>query len=190
MKIGILGGTFDPPHLGHLVAAQDACSALQLDRLIFIPAAQPPHKLDRSVTEAELRLEMLRAALDGNPQFEVSTAELERGGPSYTVATLRELRAKHRGDMLYLLIGVDQVREFGGWREPEEILKLARIVMLARAGTDQLGEAASFVQQAVAVTRIDVSSTMVRGRVAAGEPIRYLVPDAVVQVIEREGLYR
>src|SRR5687767_5650343 len=111
MNIGIFGGTFDPPHLGHLIAAQDSCAALSLDRLIFVPAAIPPHKRDSGVSAPAVRLEMLRAAATDNPAFEISTIELERSGPSYTVDTLRELAAGHPGDRLHLLIGVDQVRE-------------------------------------------------------------------------------
>jgi nicotinate-nucleotide adenylyltransferase len=190
VRIGILGGTFDPPHLGHLIAAQDACAALELDRLIFVPAAEPPHKRDRAVTEARLRLDMLKAAVADNPSFELSTLELQRSGPSYTIATLRELHGRHPADSLYLLIGVDQVREFSTWREPEGILELAEVVMLARAGSEQSIEGADFVRQVVAVTRIDVSSTLIRSRVAAGQSIRYLVPDAVAEIIQREGLYR
>ena len=190
MKIGILGGTFDPPHLGHLVAAQDACSALSLERLIFVPAAEPPHKRDRVVTPAALRLEMLQVAAGDNPSFEISTIELERPGPSYTIATLRELKGQHPEASLHLLIGVDQVREFWTWREPREILEISSVVMLARAGSEQAEEKADFVRQIVPVTRIDVSSTLVRSRVSAGQAIRYLVPDQVIEIIEREGLYR
>jgi nicotinate-nucleotide adenylyltransferase len=147
----------------------------------------PPHKRDRLVTRAETRLEMLRAATAGNEQFRIDTSEIERTGPSYTVDTLRQLN-KDPGDTVFLLIGVDQVREFSTWREPEEILRLARVVMLTRAGDDAPG--ADFVDQTVAVTRLDISSTLVRRRVGAGETIRYLVPDAVAQIIERERLYQ
>lgn len=190
MNIGIFGGTFDPPHTGHLIAAQDACEALSLDRFIFVPAADPPHKRGRGVSGARVRLEMLEAAVAGNPTFEVSTIELERSGPSYTVHTLRELSARFDGSTLHLLIGVDQVREFSSWREWEAVLELAQIVMLTRAGAAEAGQEAPFVRQIVNVTRIDVSSTLVRARVAAGRPIRYLVPDAVEEIIARERLYR
>jgi nicotinate-nucleotide adenylyltransferase len=190
VKIGILGGTFDPPHSGHLIAAQDACLALDLDRLVFVPAADPPHKRDRAITAPGVRLAMLRAAAQDNSSFEISTIELERSGPSYTIATLRELKAGHPEDSLYLLIGVDQVREFWSWREPEQILAISSVIMLQREGSEVSGEKADFVRQVVPVTRIDVSSTLVRERVAAGQPIRYLVPDAVIEIIEREGLYR
>ena len=187
MNIGLFGGTFDPPHIGHLVAAQDACTALALDRLLFIPAAEPPHKRDTRLASAALRLEMLRAATATNPTFEISTIELERSGPSYTVDTLRQLWQQFPHDTLFLLIGVDQVREFATWREPEEILRLAQVVMLTRAGSE--AAPADVVHRTVAVTRVDVSSSLVRARLAAREPIRYLVPDAVAQIIRRERLY-
>lgn len=190
MKIGIFGGTFDPPHIGHVIAAQDACTALALDRFIFMPAAQPPHKQGSGVSDASVRLEMLAAAVAGNPLFEISTIELNRSGPSYTVDTLRQLSAQFREDVLFLLIGVDQVREFATWREPQEVLQLAQLVMLSRSGTDEPGEQNKFVKHTVAVTRIDVSSTLIRRRVAEGQPIRYLVADAVAEIVAREGLYR
>jgi nicotinate-nucleotide adenylyltransferase len=189
-KIGIFGGTFDPPHTGHLIAAQDASEQLQLDRFVFVPAAEPPHKRGKSVTPAPVRLAMLRAAAADNPLFEICTLELERDGPSYTVDTLRELAGQYRGARLQLLIGVDQVRDFAQWREPQAIRELADVVMLTRAGDVEPGPEAAFVKQIVHVTRADISSTLIRERVAAGRPIRYLVPDAVAALIAREGLYR
>lgn len=189
-NIGLFGGTFDPPHTGHLIAAQDASDSLHLERFIFVPAAAPPHKRDEAVTAASLRLEMLRAAVADDPRFEISTVELERTGPSYTVDTLRSLAAQYGGARLHLFIGVDQVREFATWREPDEILELADVVMLTRAGQGESGTEAAFVRRVVAVTRVDISSTLIRERVAAGRPIRYLVPDAVAEIIAREGLYQ
>ncbi len=187
MKIGIFGGTFDPPHIGHLIAAQDACSALSLDRLLFMPAADPPHKRDECVSPPALRLAMLRAALADNERFEISTIELERQGLSYTVDTVRELQHRYTGDELFLLLGVDQIQEFSTWREPEQVQQLARVVMLTRAGQNPKG--AEFVHAVVPVTRIDVSSTLVRERVARGQPIRYLVPSAVAEIIDQNRLY-
>lgn len=190
-RIGIFGGTFDPPHLGHLIVAQDALVALGLERVLFIPAAVPPHKIQREITPAALRLELLRAAVAGDPRFEVSDLELRRAGPSYTVDTLRELQERHPAASLYFLLGVDQFRELHGWREPEAISRLATLAVIGREG--ELGEgsvATRFPHHMVAATRIDISATAVRARVAAGEPIRYLVPERVAAVIEREGLYR
>jgi len=187
VRLGVFGGTFDPPHIGHLIVAQDAWSALGLDQVLFIPAAEPPHKLDRTITPAPLRLAMLRAAIGTDERFAISDLELRRGGPSYTVDTLRELGSLHRDAELFLLIGADQLREFESWREPEEIRKLATVVGFARGGDDlDAGGAARSIQ----VTRVDVSATEIRRRVADGEPIRYLVPSGVEEIIRREQLYR
>jgi nicotinate-nucleotide adenylyltransferase len=188
-RIGIFGGTFDPPHHGHLIAAADAFHALELDRLLLVPASVPPHKPATGRTSAALRLEMLRAAVAGDRRFEVDDLELRREGPSYTVDTLRELTQRFEGCELFLLIGADMARDLHTWREPAEIARLARLTVLARAG-DQPQPAGGLAALSVPVTRVDISATEVRRRVAAGEPVRYLVPDAVKQIIEREGLYR
>lgn len=188
MKLGVFGGTFDPPHIGHLIAAQDALLLLELDRVLFIPARTPPHKLHGNVSTAELRLRMIQAATTDNACFEVSDVELRRDGPSYTVDTLRELRTSHAGAELYLLLGVDQVREFHTWHQPNEVLRQAHLVMLTRGGVEQPPKS-DIVERRVPVTRIDVSSTMIRQRVAAGQSIQYLVPRAVEKIIAAERLY-
>lgn len=188
MRLGVFGGTFDPPHTGHLVAAQDALLALGLDRVILVPAAAPPHKLERALTGAAIRLDLLRAAVAGDDRFEIDDIELRRPGPSWTVETLRALHARWPAARLFLLIGMDQFLEFGTWREPEEIERLARVAVLSRAGAAAPAGAARHI--AVPVTRMDVTSTEVRRRVAAGLPIRYLVPAAVEELIARFGLYR
>lgn len=190
MRIGLFGGTFDPPHLGHLVVAQDAWWQLSLDRVLFIPAAVPPHKRGRSRSPAAMRLELLRAATDGDPRFEVCDVELRREGPSYTVDTLRELGDRFPGAELFLLLGADQFRELATWREPLEVARLARLVSLSRAGVEAPQSGLGPAYRALEVTRVDVSSTEIRRRVAAGEPIRYLVPAAVEALIRRNGLYR
>lgn len=187
MRLGVFGGTFDPPHVGHLVAAQDALTALRLERVLLVPAAVPPHKLDRSLTPAATRLELLRAAVVGDPRFEIDDIELGRGGPSWTVDTLRAFRGRWPEAQLFLLVGMDQFAEFASWREPDEIARLARIAVLSRAGA---AAPSGGVAVAVEVTRIDIASTEIRRRVAAGLPVRYLVPSAVEALIERYGLYR
>jgi nicotinate-nucleotide adenylyltransferase len=189
VRLGIFGGAFDPPHLGHLVAASDAAQALGLDRVVWVPSARHPFKHGRMGAEAALRLEMVRAAIAGDPRFAADGLELERAGPSYTVDTLRALQARHPAAELYFLTGADNLRELHLWREPDEVARLARLVVLSRAGEGVPG-GARFAARAVAVTRVDVSSTEVRRRVQAGETIRYLVPDAVAALIERHGLYR
>ena len=189
MKVGIFGGTFDPPHFGHLIAAQDAYAELALDKIVFIPARIPPHKQLENVTAAAVRLEMIQAATAGDERFEVSDVELRRTGPSFTVDTLRELRQTRSGDAFFLLLGVDQVQEFQTWREPQRILENAELVMLARGGIEDVPEG-DILHKTVQVTRVDVSSTLIRERVRAGRPIRYLVPAAVEKIIADERLYQ
>ncbi len=189
MRIGVFGGTFDPPHLGHLVVASDACGALGLDRVLWVPSAVPPHKARTVQAPAQARLEMVRAAIEGDARFEASDVELRRPGPSYTVDTLRELADAHPGAELVLLIGADNLREIPKWRDPEGILALARVAVLSRDGAG-VPPGAPIPATAVGVTRVDVSATEVRRRAAAGETIRYLVPDAVRALVERRGLYR
>lgn len=189
MKLGIFGGTFDPVHIGHLIVAQDAWAALGLDRVVFIPAAVPPHKRGRVAAAPELRLEMLRAATAGDARFEVSELELRRPGPSYTVDTLCELRERDPGGALFLLLGVDQFREFHTWREPERIARLANLVVLSRGGAEAARPPIDVPYRWLPVTRVDLSATEIRRRSGAGEPIRYLVPEAVERIIERERPY-
>jgi nicotinate-nucleotide adenylyltransferase len=187
VRIGIFGGTYDPPHQGHLIVAQDAWSSLRLDRVRFMPAAIPPHKAGRTITPAWLRLEMLRAAVAGDPRFEIDPYELERGGRSYTVDTLRALRSREPDTEFVLLIGADQHAEFSTWREADTIPGVARIAVLTRDGAIPAGRDSRF--EWVAVTRIDISSSEIRRRVGAGEPIDYLVPPEVVAAIRAHGLY-
>ena len=189
MRIGILGGTFDPPHLGHLVVASEACEALGLERVLWIPSAEHPFKRGQVRTPAELRLAMVRAAIQDDPRFEACDLELRRKGPSYTVDTLRQLGAAHPDWELYLLVGADVVREMPGWREPAEVARLATIAALTRAG-EGLPEGLPLQATPVAVTRLDVSATEIRRRVAAGQTIRYLVPEPVRILVEEQGLYR
>ena len=194
MRFGLFGGTFDPPHTGHLIAAQDAALALRLDRVLFVPAAVPPHKQHRTITPAEFRLRMLALALSDDTRFTLDPVELERPGPSYTVDTLRELRRRLPGDWT-LLLGADQYEEFATWREPEEVLRLATVGVLERAGTLPRSAPSNVPAEArdgvvrVSVTRVDISSTAIRQRVAAGVSIRYLVPSGVETFIAETGLY-
>jgi nicotinate-nucleotide adenylyltransferase len=190
-RIGVLGGTFDPPHVGHLAVARDAAEALGLTRVLLVVAARPPHKSALPLSPAEVRLAMVEAAVRGDPLLEASDLELRRAGPSYTVDTLRQLRAAHPGARLFLLLGVDQWRALGGWKEPREIAGLATLAVMAREGQHP-GDADPGIgvsYQSVQVRRLDVSSTELRARVRVGRPIRDLVPDPVRNIIEREGLY-
>jgi nicotinate-nucleotide adenylyltransferase len=189
-RIGVFGGTFDPPHVAHLALAEWARVALRLDRVIFMPAALPPHKRRRRITSAVDRVAMTRAAVRGNAAFGVSTLEVRRRGPSYTVDTLRALRKTHPDAALYLLIGEDSLREFDTWYEPKEILRLARLAVAVRPGAparnrrDPGGRIVRLSNPA-----IEVSSSGIRERVRSGKSVRYLVPDAVLWHIEKRGLY-
>lgn len=187
-RIGVLGGTFDPPHVGHLIVASDACDALRLDRLLFIPAAAPPHKPGRVEATPAQRMEMVHAAIAGDARFEADDVELRRDGASYSVDTLRVLRERYPAAELFFILGADQIRDFHTWREPGEVARLATLAAVARAG-DEL-PALGYEPTPVPVTRIDVSSTDIRTRVREGRSIRYLVPVAVIEMIERYGLYR
>jgi nicotinate-nucleotide adenylyltransferase len=196
MRIGILGGTFNPPHLGHLVAAQEAYRELDLDRVVFIPAGIPPHKPVDDEPGPEHRLELCRLAVGDDDRFAVSDLELRRDGPSFTVDTLKTLRTQSPSDDLFLILGGDIAAGLPRWHEPERVLELATVAIAKRRGTakaavqDALaqlkgGERARFFQ----MPRIEISSTMVRRRVRARQPIRYFVPDGVMHYIETHRLY-
>lgn len=192
-RLGVFGGTFDPPHVGHLIVARDVVEALRLDRMLMVPAARPPHKGSDGATPspAEVRLEMLRAAVADDPLLDVEDMELRREGPSYTVDTLEALRERHPHDALHMVIGVDQLAGLATWRRPEAVARLARLAVLARAGADPraVDPGVKVPFDVVPVTRVDVSSTAIRHRVRDGRSVRYLVPEAVSRIIEREGLY-
>lgn len=189
MRIGVFGGTFDPPHHGHLMVAVDAFEALRLDRLLLIPTAVHPFKGASVGALPEVRLEMLRAAIAGDVRLEVDEIEMRRRGPSYTIDTLRALRAREAGAELFLLLGADNLGEFSAWREAGEVARLATLVIIARGG-ENAGPDFPFPARTVPVRRIDISATEIRRRAASGKSLRYLVPEAVREIIAREALYR
>jgi nicotinate-nucleotide adenylyltransferase len=204
VRLGILGGTFNPPHLGHLVCAQEAHAQLGLDRVVLMPAGEPPHKrLAPGGPDAEQRLELCRLAIGDDERLAVSRLELDRPGRSYTVDTLNALHADDPQQELTFIVGGDMARGLPTWREPERVLALATLAVAERAGAareDVLGELRPLTGGAGSpagaervrffdMPRVDVSSSMVRERVAAGRPIRYLVPDAVRERIAAWGLY-
>ena len=189
MRIGLLGGSFDPPHVGHLLAASDAHEALHLDRLLFIPAAVQPLKIDRSPARAEQRLAMTKLLLGDDPRFDVDAIEIDRGGLSYTVDTLTALRGRWPSAELFWLVGADIIPSFAQWREPERIVELATVVVLQRAGDVGSGNIPAGMR-CLPTRRIDVSSTEIRQRVKEGRSIRGFVPDAVAEYIAAERLYR
>lgn len=188
MRVGIFGGSFDPPHVGHLLAASDATEALGLDRLVWVPAGVQPLKGAVAGAPAEARLSMVEAAVAADPRFGVSAIEIERGGLSYTVDTLAAFADEYPAAERFLVIGMDSVATFDRWREPERIMALAQVAVLQRATDAALAVPAGM--QVVSTRRVDVSSTEVRARVRAGKPVRGFVPDAVARVIERAGLYQ
>ena len=195
MRIGLLGGTFDPIHAGHLAAAKAALDCAELDRVMFIPAAQPPHR-PRAIATADDRLEMCRLAIEGDTRFVVSDVELERGGPSYTVDTLAELRRSHPGDQLRLILGWDAARLFSTWRRPDEVRALATIVVVARPGSAAPRKAdlepAGLGGQGVILClepTPDVSASEIRRALASGESIAGKVPAAVERYIAAHHLY-
>jgi len=195
LRIGVFGGAFDPVHIGHLAAAQEVAEELGLDRVLFVPALQPPHKDPARLTVARIRVEMVREAIRGHPLFGVSDIECRRPPPSFTIDTLRELTELEVAKW-HLIVGADQWGSFGTWREPDEIARLAELVLVTRDGDRPAdidpglpsGVRPPFSE--VAITRIDISSTLVRRRVREGRSIRYLVPDGVRRIIEAEKLYR
>ena len=196
-ELGILGGTFNPPHIGHLVMVQEALAQLGLDRILLMPVAQPPHKEALGDPGAAVRLELCRLATTGEERIDVCDLEIERGGASYTVDTLRALHDREPEHALTFIVGGDMAHSLPSWREPEAILGLARLAVAERDGLRRediahrleplhSGDRVVFFD----MPRIDLSSSAVRERVAAGRPIRYLVPDRVVEAIRDRRLYR
>lgn len=187
MRLGILGGTFDPPHVGHLLAASDAYEALELDRLILIPAAAHPFKGESVGASPEQRLHMLELLVAGDARFEIDPIEIERPGLSYTVDTLTDLATRHPNAQRYFLIGEDLVDQMATWRSPERIVELAEVIVLSRSN----GSAAtSGAFRRLDTRRVDVSSTEIRARVRAGLTVHGFVPDAIATYIRDAGLYR
>jgi nicotinate-nucleotide adenylyltransferase len=187
LRLGIFGGTFDPPHIGHLLVASDAIDQLGLDRLVFIPTAVQPLKTGVRATVASPgdRLEMTRLMAGDDPRLAADPIEVDRGGLSFTIDTLAALAQRSPGDERFLLLGADTWETFPRWREPEAVMRLATVVVLQRG--DVTPTAAPLV---LSTRRVDVSSTEVRSRVQGGRSIRGFVPDAVRAYIERTGLYQ
>jgi nicotinate-nucleotide adenylyltransferase len=197
VRIGVLGGTFNPPHLGHLVCAQEAYVQLELDAVMLIPARTPPHKPIEEEPGVEHRLELCRLAARDDPRLEVSDLEVNRPGPSYTVDTLSELHSKAPDNELFLIVGGDIAAGLTEWHEPQRVLSLSTLAVAERSGTPRAavddalgrldgGDRARFF----AMPTIGISSTLVRERVRAGLPLRYLVPEPVESYIADRGLYR
>lgn len=196
-RVGILGGAFNPPHLGHLWLAQEAHARLGLDRVLLVPFGQAPHRVLEADPGRDERLQLARLAVGGDERLGVSSIEVDRPGPSYMADTLRLLRETTPDADPTLILGADQAMQLRTWHDPERVLELARLAVADREGVDRDDVAAALDGLAgadaidgFALPRIEISSTLVRERAAAGLPIRYLVPDAVADRIERQGLYR
>ncbi len=197
-RIGILGGSFNPPHIAHLVCASEAAAQLGLDRVLLTPVATPPHKDTESDPGPQERLELCRLAIEGDERLGVCDLEVLRGGPSYTVDTLRELHARTPEDDLTFIVGGDIALGLPSWHEPEAVLGLAQLAVAERSGAgrqdivDRLAERFEAPPAPVFfdMPRLDISSSLIRRRVAQGLPIRYLVPHSVAERIARGRLYR
>ncbi|HIY82522.1 MAG TPA: nicotinate-nucleotide adenylyltransferase [Candidatus Rubneribacter avistercoris] len=193
-----MGGTFDPIHIGHLACAEQAREAFGLDGVLFVPAGNPVFKKDRAVTPAGMRLAMCRLAVASNPAFDVSAVEVERGGDTYTVDTLRQLRAHYPGNVeLFFITGADAVYHILQWRESAAIADLARLIAVTRPGyalseerRALIAERGSFSIDHLEVTALAISSSHLRERVAAGRSIRYLTMQSVFDYVREHGLYR
>lgn len=189
-RIGLFGGVFDPPHIAHLIAAERAREEFKLDKIIFIPTNVPPHK-PPPVASSLHRVELIKRAVEGNPYFEVLEIEIKRGGVSYTVDTIKEIKEIYGVAHIFLLIGMDEALDFMRWKEPGEILRVARFIIFTRSGFKRVGLPKLLKEKAYFINlNLELSSSTIRRLVSAGNSIRYLVPDSVGAYIKENGLYK
>ena len=195
-RLGIYGGTFDPPHIGHLIIASEIRQALGLDAVLFVPAGVPPHKDPAAVTPAADRLAMLQLAVAGNPTFAIDTIELDRAGPSFTADTLAAVHGRELGAQLWFIMGADSLNDLHTWRNPERIVSLARLAVAVRSGhrvelNQVLGRTPTARDRidVIDTPLIEIASRELRERIAAGRTLDYLVPNAVVRYITERSLY-
>jgi len=187
-RLGVMGGTFDPIHNGHLVAASEVAAALNLDEVLFVPTGQPWQKDD--VTPTSDRYLMAEIATAANPRFKVSTVDIDRSGPTYTVDTLRDLQQFYPDADLFFITGADAVTSIAGWKDSADLWDLAKFVAVTRPGHKlDLPDSPAGAIQVLEIPALAISSTDIRNRVSAGKPIWYLVPDGIVQFIAKHGLY-
>lgn len=190
MRVGVFGGTFDPPHIGHAIVAREVLEKARLSRVLWVPVSIAPHKAARTITAGAIRRRLVAAAIREEPRFELCDLELERGGVSYTVDTLRKLKEHHPDWSLSLILGADLFSRFDRWKEPQEIADLAEVIVVTRPGNDgpHAGDGGvSF--RTIPVTAVATSSSRVRGRVGRNLSVRDMVAPAVLTIIESEGLY-
>jgi nicotinate-nucleotide adenylyltransferase len=198
-RIGVFGGSFDPVHMGHLTIAQDAVEQLELDRLIFVPAAIPPHKQGKTLADGQQRFEMLQLATEDNLRFEVSDMELQRGGISYTFDTMRQIQFEHPGAELFFIVGLDSLTILHSWKNVEQLFEICTVVPFARGGEDPAKVAeqiqlskdwkTKLLERMIRIHEIEISASEIRMRLAEGLSIRYLVPPEVEMYIAEHGIY-
>lgn len=195
-RIGLLGGTFDPPHIGHLILGEYALDALDLDRVLFVPAAIPPHKQGEVLVETRHRLGMLECAIADNPHFGISRVDVDRPGPHYSIDMLRLLTAEFRGAELYFIMGGDSLRDLPNWTHADEIIRLCRLAVMQRPGAQVTAEMHEGVLPGISqrVTLMDaplieISSSNIADRLAHRRSVRYLVPDVVLDYMHQHRLY-
>ncbi len=190
-EIGLFGGTFDPPHVGHLLVASHVGEVMELDKVLFVPSATSPHKRNRIMTDAEHRLAMVRLAVGGSPRLDVSDIEVRRGGISFTIDTLKALAASSPQAALTLIIGMDNMADFGTWKDPDGILEIARVVVMTRPGysTERMDAHFARHMRLLPVPGIDIASRDIRRRVAEGRSIRWMVTAEVEHYVRSHGLY-
>ena len=196
LRVGLLGGTFDPPHIGHLILGEYAADALGLTHLLYIPAADPPHKQDEQKTPVEHRLAMLRLALNGNPRFEISQVDIDRAGPHYSLDTVQIVQAQYPQAELYFVMGGDSLRDLPKWHRPAEFIKLCKLAVMSRpeaAARPDMHEniLPGLAERVVMIDSplIEISSTEIVQRLSEGRSVRYLLPDSVLGYIQRHNLY-
>lgn len=197
MKVGVLGGSFDPIHYGHLVAAEEVRYQLQLPQILLVPAGQPPHKVSRTISPVEHRMAMAHLAISSNPHFRLSRVDVDRPGPHYSVDTVALLRKELGPDAeIHFIVGLDSLIEMAMWREPARLLRTCRVVGVTRPGYEDLSKLAPEIRQAgagriviVQIPALNISSSDLRRRVREGRPIKYQLPEAVEEYIYKNGLY-
>ncbi len=192
MRTGLLGGTFDPPHTGHLILAEHARVELELDSVLFVPNSISPFKTTRRISSADIRAEMVQLAVSDNPRFGTELFEVSQQGISYTIDTLRYLTAKHPTDEFILLMGADTFADFPHWKEPDEVVSRAQVAVGVRPGCTHDFSSHKYKNDAIFLHTplIDISSSNIRHRVRQGKSIQYLVPWAVKIFVESTGLYK
>lgn len=192
MKLAIMGGTFNPPHLGHLICAEEVRDHFKFDKVIFIPSARPPHKDNNELADAQHRYMMTRLAIQNNPHFEVSRIEMDRPGRSYSIETVKEFKRLYSSDTeFFWIVGADSILEMSIWKDANELLKICNFIAITRPGYNLDRADKRFIKMVrlFKVTAVDISSSEIRRRVKQGKSIRYLVPSAVEGYIYENRLY-